>query len=163
MLSFCAVSAQDQEAVTQAGYLKFPTIPPFTLIGIDSAKFTRDKLAKHKKTMIMIFSPGCDHCRHQTDSMLANMDQLRDVQILMSTYQPFEDMTAFYKDYNLAKYSNIITGRDFQYFLIPFYKVANLPFLVLYNDKGKLITTFEGTTPVDKLLQAFKQPALHNQ
>ncbi len=89
ILSFSAVSAQDQESVTKAGYLKFPTIPPFTLIGIDSTKFTRDKLAKHKKTMIMIFSPGCDHCRHQTDSMLANIDQLRDVQILMSTYQPF--------------------------------------------------------------------------
>jgi hypothetical protein len=33
----------------------------------------------------------------------------------------------------------------------------NLPFLALYDKKGKLLTTFEGTTPVDKLIAVFKK------
>lgn len=103
----------------------------------------------------MYFSPGCDHCRHQTDSLISNMKRFKDVQIVMATYQPMEDIRIFAQDYKLAEYPNIHIGRDEKYFLQPFYKILNLPFLALYDKKGKLLTTFEGTTPVEKLLEAF--------
>jgi thiol-disulfide isomerase/thioredoxin len=141
----------------KAPYLRFPVIPPFTLLKIDSSKLTRDDLKKNKKTMIMYFSPDCDHCKHQTDSLLASINKFQDVQILMATYQPFEEMQSFYKDYKIASYSNIKMGRDSQFFFPPFYKIANLPFMILYNNKGKLLTTFEGTTPISKLLEGFKE------
>ena len=51
---------------------------------------------------------------------------------------------------------NIKMGRDTQFFFPPFYKIKNLPFMALYNSTGKLITTFEGTTPMKKLLDSFK-------
>ena len=105
----------------------------------------------------MFFSPGCDHCRHQTDSMLANMDKFRDVEILMTTYQPFDEMKSFYKEYKLANYPNIMMGRDIKYFFPPFYKITNLPFMILFNEKGRLITTFEGTTKIGKVVEAFKK------
>jgi cytochrome oxidase Cu insertion factor (SCO1/SenC/PrrC family) len=140
----------------KAPYLRFPTIPLFTLLKPDSTKITRDDLSKNKKTMIMYFSPDCDHCKHQTDSMLASIKQFQDVQILMATYQPLEEMRTFYKEYKISSYSNIKMGRDTQFFFPPFYKILNLPFMVLYNEKGKLITTFEGTTPIAKLVQAFR-------
>ncbi len=140
----------------KAPYLRFPTIPLFTLIKTDSSKLTRDDLSKNKRTMIMYFSPDCDHCKHQTDSMLASINKFGDVQILMATYQPFEQMKSFYKDYKIAGYSNIKMGRDTQFFFPPFFKILNLPFMALYNEKGKLITTFEGTTPINKLLEAFR-------
>jgi cytochrome oxidase Cu insertion factor (SCO1/SenC/PrrC family) len=154
LLSVTTIMAQGD--ASQPGYKKFPTIPPFTLLNIDSTNITRDNLAKRKNTLIMVFSPSCDHCRHQTDSMLAHMDKLKNVEILMTTYQPLEELSTFYKEYQLAKYPNIKTGRDTHYFFVPFYKVANLPFMALYDEKGKLITTYEGTTSVQKLLQSFK-------
>jgi len=140
----------------KAPYLRFPTIPLFTLLKVDSSKLTRDDLSKTKKTLIMYFSPDCDHCKHQIDSMLGSMNKFQDIQILMATYQPFEQLRSFYKDYKIAGYSNIKIGRDTQFFFPPFYKILHLPFMVLYNNKGKLITTFEGTTPINKLLEAFR-------
>ena len=140
----------------KAPYLRFPTIPPFTLLKIDSSKLTREDLSKNKKTLIMYFSPDCDHCKHQTDSMLAAINKFRDIQILMATYQPIEELRSFYKDYKIANYQNIRIGRDTQFFFPPYYKIVNLPFMILYNEKGKLITTFEGTTPINKLTEAFK-------
>jgi len=37
--------------------------------------------------------------------------------------------------------------------------VHNLPYMALYDKKGNLITTFEGTQKVDTLLNAFAQKA----
>lgn len=78
----------------------------------------------------------------------------------MATYQPFEQMKAFHKNYRLSRYPNINVGRDVNFFFPPFYKITNLPFLILYNEKGMLVTTFEGITQIDKVLQAFNRPAM---
>ncbi len=158
MLAMSAIRgyAQDSSDLTKASYLRYPTIPPFSLLKIDSSALTRNDLAKHRKTLLMYFSPDCDHCKHQTKDMLSKMDKFKDVQIVMATYQPFEEMQAFYKDFKIASYPNIRMGRDTKYFFPPFFKMSSLPFMALYNDKGKLLTTFEGTTPIEKLTDAFK-------
>lgn len=160
LIAFITHAASAQQDIVTAPYLRYPTIPPFALLKIDSSTFTKKSLAKNKKTLIVYFSPDCDHCRHQTDSMLAKMDKLKNIQILMATYQPFEEMKAFYKTYRLSRYRNINIGRDVNFFFPPFFKINNLPFLILYNEKGKLLTTFEGITKMDEVLQAFKSPAL---
>ena len=154
-----ATGFAQEDSLLKAGYLRFPTIPPFTLLKADSSSITRDDLARHKKTLFMFFSPGCDHCKHQTKELLANIEKFKDVEILMATYQPMEEMQAFYNDFHLENYPNIRLGRDTKYFFPPFYKMNNLPFLALYNNKGKLLTTFEGTTGIDKLLEGFKGEA----
>ncbi|MBE7174422.1 MAG: redoxin domain-containing protein [Williamsia sp.] len=149
-------AAAQEDSLMKAGYLRFPTIPPFTLLKADSTSLTRDDLARHKKTIVMYFSPSCDHCKHQTKDLLDNMDKFKDVEILMASYQPMEEIQAFYNDFHLENYPNIKIGRDTKYFFVPFYKMNNLPFMALYNNKGKLLTTFEGTTKIDKLLEGFK-------
>ncbi|MDH7462424.1 redoxin domain-containing protein [Chitinophagaceae bacterium 26-R-25] len=136
-------------------YKRFPNIPPFTLVGIDSAKVTRDDIPKHKKVMLMYFSPECEHCQHQTQDILGAMNGFKDVEIVMMTYQPYEEMVDFYKKYELAKYPNIKIGRDTKFFFPPFYRMQSLPYLALYDKKGNLITTFEGNRKPDKLLKAF--------
>ena len=138
-----------------APYLRFPTLPPFVITSLDSTNFVKADMKKNTESIIMYFNPGCDHCRHQTDSLIAHMDKFKNVQIVMATYQPLEDIKVFADEYKLQNYPNIRIGRDGKYFLQPFYKILNLPFLALYDKKGKLLTTFEGTTPVEKLLGAF--------
>jgi thiol-disulfide isomerase/thioredoxin len=142
---------------TAPAYKRYPTIPPFTLVQTDSTQLTKQDLPKHKQTLVMFFSPDCNHCQHQTEDMLADIDKLKNIEIVMATYQPFEEMVAFYKKYALNKYSNIKLGRDDKYFLPPFFRMQSLPYLALYDKKGKLVTTFEGNVKVDKLVKAFEQ------
>jgi len=148
------VSAQTS---SKPAYLKYPVIPQFTLLNTDSLVITKDVLPKKTKTMLMYFSPGCDHCQVQTDNMIQNIDKFRDVEILMITNQPFEDMKAFYEGKNLTRYKNIIMGQDTKFFFPPYYKMQNLPFMALYDKQGNFITTFEGTTAIDKIVTAFNR------
>ncbi len=145
----------------QAPYLKYPTLPPFHLLKTDSSTYlTKEDVKKNRKTIIMFFSPDCDHCKHQTESILGDSKDFKDVEIIMATYQPFEEMKEFYAHYHLADHPNIKMGRDEKFFLAPFYKIRNLPYLALYDKKGNLITTFEGTQKIDTILKAFDQPAV---
>jgi len=156
LILLSAFGAHAQNDSLNAPFRRFPGIPPFDLLETDSAThLTKDKIEKKHNTLIMFFSPDCPHCQHQTEDMLSAMDSLKDVQIVMATYQPFEEMVAFYKKYELAKYPNIKIGRDAKFFLPPYYRMKSLPYLALYDKKGTLITTFEGNQKVVTLVEAF--------
>jgi thioredoxin-related protein len=145
---------------TQAPYLRFPTLPPFHLLKLDSSTYlTKEDVKKNRRTIIMFFSPDCDHCKHQTESILSDFSKFRDIEIIMATYQPFEELKEFNTHYKMAEHPNIKLGRDEKFFLPPFYKIRNLPYLALYDKKGNLITTFEGTQKVDTILAAFAKKA----
>ena len=159
LISNSFVFAQQTTAdESKAPYLRFPTIPPFNLLKVDSATYlTKDDIKKHHLTIMMFFSPECDHCKHQTRDILGAIDKFKDVEIVMATYQPFGEMREFYNNFHIADYPNIKVGRDEKFVLPPFYKMKSLPFFALYDKKGNLITTFEGNQKVDTLLNAFNK------
>ena len=143
-------------AQPQAPYLSNPTIPPFHLLKLDSATYlTKDDLKKHRRTIIMFFSPDCEHCRHETESILADFDKFKDIEIVMATYQPFGEMKDFNAHYRIFEHPNIKMGRDEKFFLVPFFRIHNMPYLALYDKGGNLVTTFEGTQKTDTILNAF--------
>ncbi len=71
----------------------------------------------------------------------------------MITYQPYREMVKFYKDYNIAAYSQIIMGRDTKFFFPIFFRVQNLPSIFVYNKKGQFKKAFEGSVNIDKIAQ----------
>ena len=89
------------QADTDPPFKRFPTVPPINLLQADSTNLTKANLKKNQPTMIMYFSPGCDHCQHQTEDMIRRMDELKDIQIVMATYAPMEEMNDFIAKYNL--------------------------------------------------------------
>jgi len=148
--------AQKDSAIAPP-YQRFPTIPPFKLLKIDSnSYFTKADLKKKEPVLIILFDPDCDHCQHETEGILKNIDEFKNIQIVMATNAPFDRMTAFYKKYDLEKFENITIGEDFQYFLAPFFNIHNLPYLAMYDKKGNLLSTFEGTMKIEKLIDIFK-------
>lgn len=157
-IGFSSCIAQKKQSTanaTQKPYLKFPIVPPIDLMLLDSSHLTKEGLPKNKKTLIMFFSPSCDHCQLQTQDLVAGMDSLTNIQIVMAAYQPLTEIQAFYQKYELARHSNIKIGRDGKFMLPPFYDMKSLPYLALYDQKGNLLTTFEGNVTVAKLVNAF--------
>lgn len=153
-----AASAQKDSVDMSAPFRKNPGIPSFDLLKPDSnTHLTKADISAKHKTLLMFFSPECTHCQHQTEDMLSAIDSLKDIQIVMATYQPFEEMVAFNQKYGIEKYSNIKLGRDTKYFLPPYYRMKSLPFLALYDARGNFITSFEGNQKVVTLLDAFNQ------
>jgi thioredoxin-related protein len=103
--------------------------------------------------MLMVFSPMCEHCQHETEDIIKNIDKFSKSTIVMATMMPYDSMMSFRERNQLAQYENIIVGQDTQYFLSPFYMISSLPFLAFYDKKGKLISVFQGSMPIEKALE----------
>lgn len=146
-----------QSDSTQLPYKRFPTVPPLKLLLSDSTtKFTKEDLSKKKPVLLMIFSPECDHCKHETEAIIQHIDDLKKVQIVMATLLPYSNMKAFYDHYELKKYDNIVVGKDLNYMLPAFYGIHNMPYLAFYDKKGNLIKTFEGAMKIEDVIETFK-------
>jgi cytochrome oxidase Cu insertion factor (SCO1/SenC/PrrC family) len=137
-------------------YKKNPVLPELEIMQPNNSLLTRNQLKK-QATLIIYFSPDCDHCIQQMDEMSKRMNDLKKLQVVMVTYQPMEQLVDFVKKYKLADHSNFKTGRDIKFQLPGFYQIKSLPYFALYDKDFKLITTFESNTKVDKLLKAFRK------
>lgn len=106
--------------------------------------------------MFFVFSPDCGYCNNATQTMVRNMDKLKDVQIIMVTYQPYDEMFTYYREYQLWRYPNITVGRDSQFFFPSFFKIRNFPSFYIYDKKGDFKEFLEGDVGIDALLAALK-------
>jgi thiol-disulfide isomerase/thioredoxin len=156
LVAFSAFSQAD--SISAPPFQRYPTVPPVKLLLTDSLTyFTKEDVSKKMEVLVMLFSPDCEHCQHETEQIIKHIDEFKDVQIIMATTLPFDKMKDFYKKYELNRFSNIIVGRDGAFMLPVFYNVRNLPFLGLYNRKKDLITVFEGSIPVERILEELKK------
>jgi thioredoxin-related protein len=134
-------------------HLKGLKIPDFKLLLVDSTtNFYTENLDGKKNTLIMLFSPDCDHCQHQTEDIIRNIAAFKNTQIVMTTVLPFNQMKTFYETYRLQRFKNIIMGRDVLYFFSPYYRAQFTPYLALYNKKGELLYTNDGQVKIETLL-----------
>lgn len=147
-----SVSAQQ----TQSPYLQYKTVPAAKLILSDSTGWEmKAKLDKNKPLMIVVFSPECDHCKHETEELIKNIDKFKNIQIVMASLLPVYQMKEFVEKYNLKKYKNITVGRDYAYILPVYYDIKSLPYHAFYTKEKKLISAFEGSMTIEKILAQF--------
>ena len=153
---FASIFSKAQTADTSKLYLQFPDIPPFSIMKApDSTAFTKADLKKRKPTLIILFSPDCDHCKHEIKALKADIALLKGVQIVMVSFLNYDLINKFYKEYNLDSFPNITMGRDGKYFLGTFYKLHTYPSMFLYNKKGKFVKDFEGSIAIKKIAESF--------
>lgn len=138
-------------------YRKFPEPPPFQLLLQDSATiFKKADLKTKTPLLLMIFSPDCSHCQHETEELVKHRDQLKGIQVVMITMHPFDAMKKFISDYKLTTVPEVTVGKDIYYLTPSFYAMHNLPFNAWYDKKKKLINVFEGSMNLNTVLAELK-------
>src|SRR5438309_4922017 len=146
LVSFVS-NAQTDSATAQrdtlAPYQKNPTIPSFTIQTPDSSWFSKSNLQPKKPTLILYFSPDCGHCQMETEELLSKMKEFPNLQIVMITSRPFEDMSNFATHYMIKRFPSIRIGTDPARLVTRFYDVKFTPFSALYDKKGKLMKVYE--------------------
>ena len=151
--SFCFAQ---KDSIAPA-YKRYPTVPAFQLFLNDSTvKYTKESLPKNRPTLIMLFSPDCEHCQHHAEQIFANKEALKNINIVMVTSSPIYRMKEFAETYRLNEMENVVVAKDPYYLLIGFYEIKGLPYMAMYDKKGKLIQTFEGSLGIDKILEIFQ-------
>ena len=143
-------------ALSQPGtapYTKTKNFPPINLLLPDSTThYTKANLPKDKSVLLVLFSPMCDHCKHETEEMLKHIDDFKGTQILMVTSLPFDSMLSFRNHFQLENYPNITVAHDPHFFLIPYFQLHNMPFMAFYNKKKQLISVHEGSWPIENVI-----------
>ncbi len=139
----------DAQQDTLPIYRRFPVVPVFSITTApDSIKFTKDDLKKKRPTIIILFSPDCDHCQHATRDLLEHIDLFKKVQIVMVSSMDYSHIKKFYQDFHIAAHPNITMGWDAAFMLSSFYKIQQFPSLFIYDKKGDFVKAFEGTFPM---------------
>lgn len=158
LISCFGFSQSGSQENNMPAYMSNPNIPDFSLYKApDSIAFTNEDFHKRKATLIMIFSPECGHCQHTTTVLLQNIDHFKNAQILMTTWLPYSEMIAFYKNYKIADYPQITMGWDKKDFFLPYYRVQSYPDLVVYNKKGKFVKSFSGEINMKDVWEAMEE------
>jgi thiol-disulfide isomerase/thioredoxin len=140
---------------TIPAYVKKLKLPDFKLLLPDSVtNFYTEHLDPKKTTVLISFSPECDHCKLQTKEIIEHIEEFKDVQFVMATTLPFGTMKAFYDEYKIASYKNIFMGRDVLYFFPKYFRNHSFPLLVVYNKKQQPIHYFDGGVSITELIKA---------
>lgn len=139
---------------TSAPYYKEKKLPAFSLIDKDSVTFNQDSIIKGRKTIVMLFNPGCDHCQQQLD-LLLSLYEVSQCNLVMSSIESIEKNKNFYEKNRLDKYSFVRLGKDYKYFFGKYFApVKTIPVLAYYNEKNEFITISYGNTNKTEILKA---------
>ncbi len=141
---------------TLAPHQKAPYIPSFKIQMPDSSWYSRSKLQPKKPALILYFSPDCGHCQIETEELLSKMKQFNNLQIVMITSRPFEDMVNFAEHYKINRFPQIKIGTDPARYVTRFYDVKLTPFSALYDNKGMLVKVYEKGIDMEELISLVK-------
>jgi thioredoxin-related protein len=138
-------------------FKRFPNLPPIQLLlGDSTTKYTKKDIPEKIPVLFMLFSPDCSHCQQTAEEMVQRKDELKNIHIIMVTLHPIKEMNAFVEKYGLKQLPNITIGKDIYYIMPSFYAVKNFPYLAFYDKKGKLLMGYEGSMPLNKIINTFK-------
>lgn len=153
-LSFTLGYSQDNVTNTLKNIQHIPEFKIF--IAPDSSEFTNEGLQKNKPFILMFFNPDCDHCQKETKELLAYKEELKNIQIVMTTALPYRMVKEFYTDYNIASMPNIKMGQDPTFTLGTKYHPGRYPAIYIYDATGNLVKVFSGNVGVPTILEAVK-------
>ena len=122
-------------------------IAPFKITLVNGKPYTYQQVKKNTPTVLVYFSPTCDHCKNFTKELLTHDKQLRSKQIIMVTYEPVSEMKPFDSTFGISSKPYIKMGTEGYTFIVQkFYGVQRFPFVAMYNKSGKLVKTIPFVT-----------------
>lgn len=121
-------------------------IAPFKITLTNGKMFTYQDLKKNTPTVLVYFSPTCDHCKHFMDALLRNESQLKNKQIILITYQSVNEIKAFDQPYNVASKPYFKIGTEGLTFIVQkYYNIQKFPYIVLYDKQLKMVKKLSPT------------------
>ena len=137
---------------TLAPYQRNHYIPAFSIQTPDSSWFHKSNIKEKKPALILYFSPDCGHCQLETEAILTKMKDLSNLQIVMITSRPYEDMLNFANHYKINRFHGVKIGSDPARLITRFYDVKFTPFSALYDKKGKLVKVYKDGINMNELV-----------
>ena len=128
-------------------------IPPFDIQMVNGQHLKSSDLRKDQPLMLIYFDPTCDHCHVFINELLKQINLFKDVQIVMITYVPLDQVKSYLTGSELSKQQGIKVGTEGTTFVVRyFYDIVQFPYVALHKKDGTLISTYESKVPDPEFL-----------
>lgn len=131
-------------------------IAPFNIKLTTGQTYTASQMVPGPSVLIY-FSPDCDHCQLFTEDLLKNYNVIANKQVVMVTFQDMKMVQPFAKKYKLAQYPNIKIGTEgLTYAVQRYYQIRSFPYIAIYDKAGSLVKIYEGEQPHTEIFKTLK-------
>ena len=151
-------NAQDTSKPVVINYRTHESFPAYPLFALDSSRFNSLRVAGKKEPVVIIyFSPTCSHCQRQAEEITGHIKAFKDVQFLMVSSYPMQEIKEYVNTYALSRFPNITVASDPNFSMGQFFELKSLPGIYVYNKNGKYKTHFETNVLADTLAKAVRE------
>lgn len=127
-------------------------LPAANLLLVDSStRLNTANIPAGNPIVVFIYNPHCPYCRAQMGEIASNMKNFSHVRFYLLTDAPFADIQSFYKDFQLQKYQNVISGIDSSNFFVNYFKVPGVPYMAVYDPQKKLKRVLLGKSDISEI------------
>lgn len=134
-------------------------IPAFTFYKVKSGiSFTNTDIPKGKKTVFILFDPGCSHCRTEAAALGKNYNSIKNVNIYFVSMNDPALMASFLETFakELVGKPNIEVLYDKnQEFIQKFHVPKQFPANYVYTADNKLQTHWDGDKNINEIIAAY--------
>jgi hypothetical protein len=128
-------------------------IPPFDIQLVNGQHYKSSDVRKDQPLMLIYFDPTCDHCHVFITELLKKISLFKDVQIVMITYVPLDEVKSYMAGSELSRQPGIKVGTEGTTFVVRyFYDIMQFPYVALHKPDGTLISTYERKVPDPEVL-----------
>jgi len=133
------------------------TLPAFKIKLSNGKIFSSPEVSNKKPLIIIYFAPDCEHCQILMNGLFKKINEFKNAEILMATFESDAAVAGFVKQYQTAKYPNIKVGIEIPvFFFRTYYHLEHTPFTALFDKNHKLIVSYKDYTPLDDLIKHLK-------
>ena len=111
-------------------------------------------IKKRDSYVMVFFSPGCDHCEYEIESIINKVDSFNNIMVFLVSDQPVKNLKAISEQYELYKYPQIeILYGDYEC-IKSVYGIILFPTTFIYDRNFRLKKIFRGETSASAILKA---------
>lgn len=131
---------------------KLEKLPKFSFLQIGSkGEISRSDL-RGGKTVVLYFSPDCEHCRALGEDIGRQLGRLRDIDFVFVTRFDEGAAIAYARDFGLWEQPNMYFGLDMNASFYNYFGEMYVPSTYVFNEDGKLLQVLYQNTMVSDIL-----------
>lgn len=132
-------------------------LPEFNLLTDSTTLVHSRDIPAGNPIVLFYLSPYCPYCKAQAKEIIDDMHKFKDIQFYFITSFQLPDLKAFSKEYELAKYPNIITGVDTAHTISDYFEISAVPYIAIYGKNKTLNKTFVGKIYTSQIKKALEE------
>lgn len=130
------------------------SIPAFSVKDINGKSVTQNDIPEGNKVLVY-FNPECHYCQMEMEELSQINNQQKDINWIMFTDKPLEEIRKFAETFHLDKAENIKWCNDPKSEVYLKFAMTGIPYFLGYNSENKLVHRSTGATKIEKVLADF--------